>query len=33
MQIPGRPVSFPYASAAFDAPGSWRHEMRRIGES
>ena len=28
-QIPGRPVSFPYASAAFAAPCSWRQVMSR----
>ena len=32
-QIPGRPVSFPYASAAFAAPCSWRQVTSRIGES
>ena len=33
MQIPGRPVSFPYASAMFAAPASCRHVINRIGES
>ncbi len=33
MQIPGRPVSFPYASAAFAAPCSCRQVTSRIGES
>ena len=33
MQIPGRPVSFPYASAMFAAPPSCRQMTKRIGES
>ena len=32
-QIPGRPVSLPYASAAFAAPCSCRQETSRIDES
>ena len=27
-QTPGRPVSFPYASAMFAAAASWRHEIK-----
>ena len=29
-QTPGRPVSFPYASAMFAAAASWRHEISRM---
>jgi hypothetical protein len=32
-QTPGRPVSFPYASAMLAAPPSFRQEMSRTGAS